>query len=53
MGRYQAWNVLRLVTPLAWLATLLAVRGTDHATVPTLALAFIGATALSGLVTHV
>jgi O-antigen/teichoic acid export membrane protein len=52
VGRYQAWNVLRLVTPLAWLTTLLAVRGTDHATVPTLALAFIGATALSGLVTH-
>ena len=50
--RYQAWNVLRLVTPLAWLAALLAVRGTDRATVLTLALAFIGATALSALVTH-
>ena len=53
VGRYRAWNVLRLVTPLAWLATLVAVQGTDYATVPTLALAFIGATALAGLVTHV
>ena len=53
VGRHQAWNLLRLVTPLPWLATLVAVRGTNYATVPTLALAFIGATALAGLVTHV
>ena len=33
VGRYRAWNVLRLFTPLAWLATLVAVRGTDYATV--------------------
>jgi O-antigen/teichoic acid export membrane protein len=52
VGRYRAWNVLRLVAPLAWLMTLVAVRGTDHATVPTLAVAFIGATALAALVTH-
>jgi O-antigen/teichoic acid export membrane protein len=52
VGRYRAWNVLRLVTPLAWLVTLVAVRGTDYATVHTLALAFIGATALAALVTH-
>jgi O-antigen/teichoic acid export membrane protein len=52
VGHYRAWNVLRLVTPLAWLVSLLSVRGTEHATVPTLAMAFIGATALAGLVTH-
>ena len=52
VGRYRAWNTLRLVTPLAWLATLVAVRGTGYATVSTLAIAFIGATALAGLVTH-
>jgi len=52
VGRYRAWNVLRLLTPLAWLATLVAVRGSGHATVSTLALAFIGATALAALVTH-
>ena len=52
VGRYRAWNVLRLVTPLIWLATLVAVRGTDYATVPTLALAFIGATGVAALVTH-
>jgi O-antigen/teichoic acid export membrane protein len=51
-GRYRAWNVLRLVTPLAWLAALVAVQGTDHANISTLALAFIGATALAGVVTH-
>jgi O-antigen/teichoic acid export membrane protein len=53
VGRHRAWNVLRLVTPLLWLVTLVAVRGTDHATVPTLALAFIGAATLAGFVTHV
>jgi O-antigen/teichoic acid export membrane protein len=53
VGRYRAWNVLRLVSPLTWLITLVAVRGTDYATVPTLALAFVGATALAGLVTQV
>jgi O-antigen/teichoic acid export membrane protein len=52
VGRYRAWNALRLVTPLAWLITLVALRGTNHATVSTLALAFVGATALAGLVTH-
>ena len=53
VGRHQAWNVLRLVTPLVWLVTLLSVRGTDYATVPAVAFAFIGATAISALVTHV
>ena len=52
VGRFRAWNVLRLFTPLAWLAILVAVRGTDYATVPTLALAFIGATAVVTLITH-
>jgi O-antigen/teichoic acid export membrane protein len=52
VGRYQAWNLLRLIAPLAWLATLVAVRGTADATVPTLAMAFIGTTAMAGLVTH-
>src|SRR5262245_35740553 len=28
VGRYRAWNVLRLITPLVWLTTLVAVRGT-------------------------
>jgi O-antigen/teichoic acid export membrane protein len=53
VGRYRSWNVLRLVTPLAWLVALVSIRGTEYATVPTLAMAFIGATALAGLVTHV
>jgi O-antigen/teichoic acid export membrane protein len=53
VGRHRAWNVLRLVTPLAWLAALVTVRATDQATVPTLAIAFIGATALAALLTHV
>jgi len=52
VGRYQAWNVLRLVTPLAWLSTLVVVRGTHYATVPTLAMAFIGATMLAAVITH-
>jgi O-antigen/teichoic acid export membrane protein len=52
VGRYRAWNLLRLVAPLAWLAALVAVRGTEYATVQTLALAFVGATALAGLATH-
>jgi O-antigen/teichoic acid export membrane protein len=52
VGRYASWNVLRLITPLAWLATLVAVQGTDHANVPTLALAFIATTALAGGVSH-
>jgi O-antigen/teichoic acid export membrane protein len=53
VGRYKAWNVLRLVTPLAWLAALLAVQGTEYADMSTLTLAFIAATALAGAVTHV
>jgi len=53
VGRYRAWNALRLVTPLAWLITLVTVRGTGFATVYTLALAFIGATALATCLAHV
>jgi O-antigen/teichoic acid export membrane protein len=52
VGRHRAWNVLRLITPLAWLATLVAVRGTDYATVRTLALAFMALAAAATLVTH-
>ena len=52
VGRYRAWNVLRLVTPLSWLAVLIAVRGSDHVSVRTLALGFIGTTALAALVTQ-
>jgi O-antigen/teichoic acid export membrane protein len=52
VGRYRAWNALRLVTPLAWLATLAAVRASDSASVRTLALAFIGTTALAAVVTQ-
>ena len=52
VGRYRAWNLLRLVTPLTWLATLIVVRGTEHANVRTLALAFIAMTALACLITH-
>jgi O-antigen/teichoic acid export membrane protein len=52
VGRYRAWNLLRLVTPLAWLGALLAVQGTGNASISTLALAFIGATALAAVVTH-
>jgi O-antigen/teichoic acid export membrane protein len=53
VGRYASWNVLRLITPLAWLATLAAIQGTAYANVSTLALAFIAATALAGGVSHV
>jgi O-antigen/teichoic acid export membrane protein len=53
VGRSRTWNVLRMLTPLAWLVTLVAVRGTDYATVHVLALAFIAATAVACLVTHV
>jgi O-antigen/teichoic acid export membrane protein len=53
VGRYRAWNVLRLVAPLAWLGALLAVRGTGYADVSTLALAFVAATALAAAVLHV
>jgi O-antigen/teichoic acid export membrane protein len=52
VGRYRSWNVLRLVAPLTWLTALLALHSTGHATVPRLAMAFIGATALAALVTH-
>jgi O-antigen/teichoic acid export membrane protein len=51
-GRYRAWNVLRLVAPLAWLAALVAAKRADHVDISTLALAFIGATALAGCVAH-
>jgi O-antigen/teichoic acid export membrane protein len=53
VGRYASWNLLRLITPLAWLAVLIGVQGTTHADVRTLALAFIGTTALAGAVAHV
>jgi O-antigen/teichoic acid export membrane protein len=49
VGRFRAWNVLRLVTPLAWLAALLALKRAGDASVPTLAAAFVGATALASL----
>jgi len=52
VGAYGAWNALRLVTPLAWLVALVAVRGTGHATVSTLAVIFIGAQALAGGAAH-
>lgn len=53
VGRFRAWNVLRLITPLAWLAALMAVQGTSRANVPTLARAFIAATGLGACVSHV
>ena len=53
VGHFRSWNALRLITPLAWLATLMAVQGTSHANVPTLALGFIGATGLAACVSHV
>ena len=51
-GRYASWNVLRLITPLAWLITLVVVQGTESADVRTLAIAFIGTTALAGVIAH-
>ena len=53
VGRYTSWNLLRLITPLAWLTVLIAVQGTRHADIRTLAIAFIGTTALAGAVAHV
>jgi len=52
VGRYASWNVLRLITPLTWLGTLLVIQGTESASVRTLAIAFIGTTALAGIASH-